>query len=134
VRDNVLVGPEDFTQFSMTVPSDPRLPGGGGYTVSGLYNIRQEKFGQEQFLHTLSDKYGKQIEHWDGFDIGVNMRLENGLVLQGGVGTGKTTADNCDIVDKIPEALLATAATRSSPPPARTSGCQPSSAIRSLHS
>ena len=29
----------DFTQFSVTAPSDPRLPGGGGYVISNLYNI-----------------------------------------------------------------------------------------------
>ena len=107
VRDNVLLGPDDFTEFSLTVPGDPRLPDGGGYTVSGLYNVRPEKFGQEQFLHTLSDNYGKQIEHWNGFDIGVNARLQNGLVVQGGIGSGKTTADNCEIVAKLPEMNLA---------------------------
>jgi hypothetical protein len=107
VRDNVLLGPEDFTGFAMTVPGDSRLPDSGAYTVSGLYNVKPEKFGQEQFLHTLSDKYGTQIEHWNGYDIGVNARLQNGLVVQGGIGSGKTTADNCEIVAKLPEMNLA---------------------------
>ena len=63
------------------------------------------KFGQVQNLNTLSDNYGKQIDHWNGFDISVNARLQNGLMLQGGVGTGKQIEDNCEIVAKLPEML-----------------------------
>ena len=63
------------------------------------------KFGQVQNYNTLSDKYGKQIDHWNGFDISVNARLQNGLTLQGGVGTGKQIEDNCEVVAKLPEML-----------------------------
>ena len=63
------------------------------------------KFGQVQNLNTLSDKYGKQIDHWNGFDVSINARLQNGLVLQGGIGTGKQVEDNCEIVAKLPEML-----------------------------
>ena len=61
------------------------------------------KFGQVHNLNTLSDKYGKQIENWNGVDVTVNARLQNGLTLQGGVSTGKTMEDNCEIVAKLPE-------------------------------
>ena len=33
VTDNLNVGPDDLTPYFLTVPSDPRLPGGGGYQV-----------------------------------------------------------------------------------------------------
>ena len=49
--------------------------------------------------------YGKQLAHWDGVDLNVDARLRNGLFLQGGVSTGKTMTDNCDIVDDAPEIL-----------------------------
>jgi hypothetical protein len=63
-----------------------------------------------QNLNTLSDKYGKEIDHWNGFDIGINARLENGLVLQGGVSSGKQVEDNCEVVAKLPEMNNLTAA------------------------
>jgi hypothetical protein len=104
VTDNLLVGPADFTQFSMTVPTDPNLST-SGQTLGGFYNVVPTKFGQVQNLNTLSDKYGKQIDHWDGFDISVNARLRNGLVVQGGMGTGRQVEDNCEIVAQLPEML-----------------------------
>jgi hypothetical protein len=109
VTDNLLVGPEDFTQFNLTVPTDTRLST-SGQTLTGLYNVVPTKFGQVQNLNTLSDKYGKQIDHWNGFDISVNARLQNGLTLQGGMGTGKQIEDNCEIVAQLPEMLNLTGA------------------------
>ena len=35
----MLVGPEDFTEFNMVAPTDPRLPNGGGYTLTGFYDV-----------------------------------------------------------------------------------------------
>jgi len=105
VTDNLALGPEDFTPFSLTVPADPRLPGNGGYSVTGLYNVKPEKFGLQQNFNTLSDKYGKQIEHWDGVDVNVTTRLQNGLMFQGGISSGRTLEDNCEIVAKLPEML-----------------------------
>ena len=45
VTDNLLLAPEDFTKFSMTVPTDPRLST-SGQTLTGLYNVVPTKFGQ----------------------------------------------------------------------------------------
>jgi hypothetical protein len=64
------------------------------------------KFGQVQNLNTLSDKCGKQIDHWNGFDISINARFQNGLILQGCLGTGKQVEDNCAVVAKLPEMLI----------------------------
>jgi hypothetical protein len=109
VTDNTLVGPADYDTFSLTVPVDSRLPNGGGYTVSGLYDLKPEAFGRVDNYNTLSDKYGKQTEHWNGVDIGVNARLENGLTLRGGLATGRRTQDNCEVVAALPEMLFGSA-------------------------
>jgi carboxypeptidase family protein len=107
VTDNRALTPADFDQFSITAPSDPRLPGGGGYTVSGLYNVNPARFSvpADNFI-AFADEYGKQLRRWDGFDITVNARPRNGLMVQAGTSTGRTTTDNCEIVDDLPELLL----------------------------
>jgi hypothetical protein len=101
VTDNLTVGPADYDPFSITAPRDPRLPGGGGYTIGGLYDLKPLKFGlpANNFV-TLSDKYGKQISHWNGFDVTGNARLP-GLLFGGGISTGRTLTDNCEVVVKL---------------------------------
>ncbi|NOT45952.1 MAG: TonB-dependent receptor [Acidobacteria bacterium] len=109
VTDNLAVTAADFTQYSMTAPSDPRLPGGGGYTVSGLYDVIPSKFGQIQNYNTLSSKIGDQTETWNGMDFAVNARLQNGLTLQGGYSFGRVSENDCEIVAQLPEMLTLTA-------------------------
>jgi hypothetical protein len=104
--DNRALGPADFDPFSITAPADSRLPGGGGYTIGGLYNVRPDRFSvPADNLVTFASQYGTQIEHWNGVDVAVNARLREGLLLQGGFSTGRTSTDNCDIVKKLPEII-----------------------------
>jgi hypothetical protein len=104
VNDNRAVGPEDFEEFRITAPVDPRLPGGGGYAVSGLYDIRPAKFGvaSDDYL-TFADNYGKQTRHWNGFDVTISARPRGGLMFQGGTSTGRQSSDNCEVLAKLPE-------------------------------
>ena len=107
VTDDRAVGPEDFDTFSITAPSDPRLPGGGGYTVSGLYDLKPTAFGRSSDLFiTYADKYGKQIHHVTGFDLTFNMRPRAGLLFQGGPNWERRTLDNCEVAAKLPEILF----------------------------
>ncbi len=39
------------------------------------------------------------IDHWFGFDIGLNARLPRGIIFQGGLSTGHQTTDFCDVED-----------------------------------
>jgi len=109
VTDNRAVNASDFDRFSITAPVDPRLPGGGGYTVSGLYDLKPTSFGRpaDNFV-TRSSKYGKQVERWQGVDVNLSMRPQAGVRLQGGVSTGSTLIDICAVAEKVPEMLLAT--------------------------
>ena len=102
LTDNLTLSPADYDEFSFTAPSDSRLPDGGGYRITGVYDLNPTKFGlPANNLRTYSDKYGTQTEHWNGFDISSSARLQNGVLFQGGISTGKTTTDSCDVVTKV---------------------------------
>jgi len=106
VTDNLAVAPSDYTAFSIPVPADPRLPGGGGTVLSGLYDVNPDKFGLSNNLVTAASNDGTQTEHWNGVDFTVDARLRNSLTVQGGFSTGRTVTDNCEIAARVPEALF----------------------------
>jgi len=125
VTDNRSVDASEYQQYSLTAPtaSDPGvlcgqftsptcskaalLPGGGGYPVTGLFMISQAGFAKvPNNFTTFSDNYGNQIDHWNGFDLGVNLRLHNSLIFQGGMSTGHQLLDNCEVASKVPESLF----------------------------
>jgi hypothetical protein len=106
VTDNEALGPGDFTQYSVFVPNDPRLPN-AGQTIGGLYD--QNAIVVNRNVVKDASEFGKQLQHWDGVDITIDARLRNGLLFQGGVSTGKTMTDMCDVVDQVPESLFGVA-------------------------
>jgi len=104
VQDNLATTAADYTRFSATAPVDPRLPGGGGYVVDGLYDLNPDKRGQVNNYVTAADRYGRQIEHWNGVDAGVDVRAQR-VLLRGGISTGRTSTDVCGVASKLPEIL-----------------------------
>jgi hypothetical protein len=107
VTDDLNLSPADLDAFDITAPTNSQMPGGGGYTIAGFYDRKESAFGRPTRNTTvLSDTYGRQIEHWNGFDATVQARLQAGVLVQGGISSGKTTTDNCEIVAKLPEMLL----------------------------
>jgi hypothetical protein len=103
VVDNRATSLEDYTPFSIQAPIDPRLPGGGGYTVSGLYNLVPSKVGLVDELAQSYKNFGDQKENWQGFEVSAVARLEWGLTVQGGTGTGRKFADGCAVRARLPE-------------------------------
>lgn len=103
VIDNQAVTAADFDTFHIIAPSDPRLPNGGGYTISGLYNVVPTKSGQTQSFTTWSDNFGGQTSMYNGVLLNVSARMLNGLTIQGGVNHGKTVTDTCDLRAQLPE-------------------------------
>jgi hypothetical protein len=102
VTDNLVVGPGDFSSYCLQAPSNPLLPGGGGYQVCGLEDVNPAKFGQVQNLITLARNYGSQSEVYNGVDLTLNARLgKRAAQIIGGMSIGRTETNNCDVVGKV---------------------------------
>jgi len=103
VTDNLAVTPADFDSYCITAPSDPRLPGGGGYAVCGLADVSPAKFGQVNNLVAPAANYGTQTQASNFFNVTLNARPGRGVQLGGGVDTGRTVTDTCFVVDSPQE-------------------------------
>jgi hypothetical protein len=103
VVDNRATAATDYTPYSINAPSDPRLPNGGGYRIDGLYNLVPTKVGQVDELAQSYKNFGDQVENWQGIDVSVVARLQNGLTVQAGTSTGRRLADGCGVRANLPE-------------------------------
>jgi hypothetical protein len=107
VVDNRALAASDFSTFAVTAPIDARLPDGGGYAISGFRDRNPDTLTlpADNYVRPASD-YGDQVQVWNGVDLSLNVRLASGLRINGGMSTGRTETDNCDILDQVPEAGL----------------------------
>ena len=111
VADNLALQPSDLTPFSITAPRDPRLPGGGGYVVPGLYDVVPAKAGEVDNMIADSSGYGRWNQYFNGIDVTISMRSVRGLTVAGGTSTGQMVADNCEVRTNLPELSTATTGT-----------------------
>src|SRR5262249_16887813 len=102
----LLVTPADYSSFTLTAPADSRLPSGGNYPIAGLFDLNPAKVGQVSTYQTFAKNFGTQTEHWNGVDFSVNARPRARGVLQGGIRTGRTTTDSCEIRAALPETAV----------------------------
>ena len=114
VMDNEAYGPNDFTEFSATAPTNARLPQ-SGQVIGGFLDPIEVRAPQNVIKD--ASQFGKQKGHWNGFDLSLDARLRSNLYIQGGAGVGRSMSNICDIADDVPEVLLA--------PPALGAGIQP---------
>jgi carboxypeptidase family protein len=110
VADNRAVVAADFTPFTLIAPADPRLPGGGGYVIDGLYDVVPGKAGQVDNLITEAGNYGKWLQYFNGLDAGIDVRSQS-ITVSAGVSAGQTVTDNCDVRAHLPELSTATTGT-----------------------
>jgi hypothetical protein len=104
VIDNRNRSASDHTTFGVTIPTDSRLPGGGGGVLQGLYNVTSDAATRlTDNYQTLSSNYGDWSQVANSLYLNVSARPRNGLFLQGGFNTGKQDNDYCDVRNAIPE-------------------------------
>jgi hypothetical protein len=101
VWDDRSAGPADFDLAHVTVPTDSNLPGGGGYTVS-VYDLKSNR-PLSNINYLAPD--GVKSETWQGLDVMGNVRLQNGVILQGGISGGYRVRDDCELARTNPEIL-----------------------------
>jgi hypothetical protein len=107
VTNNLAVTPGDYSPFCVTAPGDARLPGGGGYQVCNLYDVAPSQLGRVTNLITPASDFGDVRLENDFFNVSINTRLGGGVQLGGGVDTGRTKYQNCNIVSNPQEGSYA---------------------------
>jgi hypothetical protein len=125
VVDNRVLQPSDLTPFSILAPVDPRLPAGGGYVVSGLYDVVPEKSGAVDNLVIDSSSYGRWYQYFNALDVTFRMRSLKGMTIAAGTSTGQTVADNCGVRASLPELATTTTGTSAFGPGLATSAVTP---------
>lgn len=102
VTDNLLTDNDSYDgPFCITAPSDPNLPGGGGYQVCGLYDIKPTARGRVQNVRKLAKEYGGISNVFTGFDVTLNARFRRGSFIQGGINAQRRVFNTCktDAID-----------------------------------
>ena len=97
VTHNRALTAEDFDAVTLTAPSDPRLPNGGGYPVTFLTRNTRQALGVTDSYYTTTKDFGDETHYWHGVDVAVNARTTFGLLLQGGTSTGRGVNDECEV-------------------------------------
>jgi hypothetical protein len=89
----------DYVNYVITVPTDSRLPGGGGYTLNPY--IANTTAAARNFL-TQESTYGdggeERNSYYDGVNFNVNARMRSGLFVSLGTQTGRRVDDRCHVV------------------------------------
>jgi hypothetical protein len=89
-----------YDYFCMPAPVDPNLPGGGGYQVCGVPDLKPAVFAlglPADNLIRFSDDFGGETNLYQGFDINLESRFSNGGFVRGGIGATSRTFDNCNL-------------------------------------
>lgn len=111
--DDLRFDENSYDTFCINAPVDPRLPGGGGYPVCGIKDLKPSVFAQglpQQQLIRFSSDFGGETSIYEGFDLNLEARFPNGAFLKGGIAATSRTADNCNLLKAGLDAVQAAAA------------------------
>ena len=124
VTDNTTGSVADYTPFSVTpglIPTSPPSAGGeslpSDINTTTFYNINpgvvvNNLTGLSKTMFPDSNVY----DRWFGYDVGLNARLPQGIIFQGGLSTGHQTTDFCDVQDPAKAGNSALVEMLASPP------------------
>jgi hypothetical protein len=90
-----------YETYTLTAPSDPRLPNGGGYPITVYTPTAAANAVASKTYFTSESDYGpERTSYWHGVDVTVNARLRGGLILSGGPQIGRSVVDTCATATK----------------------------------
>jgi Carboxypeptidase regulatory-like domain len=110
--DDLRFDANSYDSFCMNAPVDPALPGGGGYQVCGIQDLKPAVFAQSlpaDNVIRFSDDFGGETNLYQGFDVNIEGRFRNGAFLKAGVGATSRTFDNCNLLAAGLDATVAAA-------------------------
>ncbi len=100
--ENRLVTGADFDEYCITAPVDSRLGDISGRQVCGLYDVKPSKFGQVDDFQTLAGD--RMVQVFNGVDVNMSGRFDNGAAINGGIAFGNNETDTCGIAVDSPQA------------------------------
>jgi hypothetical protein len=102
VTDNTVRDPSQYDKWTITAPTDSRLPGGGGYPIA-VYTptAAAAALAARNYITFESDFGAERDSYYDGVDLTLNGRLRQGLTFQIGTQTGRSVLDTCAIDTKV---------------------------------
>ena len=105
---NEALGQDGYDEYMLTVPTHEGLPGGGGYQIGPLLDPKPEAIAGGFPINnyqTFANEFGDSFQHWNGVDVNLNARMDNGLLLAGGFSTGRSSMNDCDVVNNTGPAV-----------------------------
>ena len=82
----------DYHFYSFVAPKDPRLPGGGGYRITGLSTTNNPQATTGPQVQTFMEE---RRSTWHGIDTNFVWRGPGGLRLNGGTSSGYSKLNTC---------------------------------------
>ncbi len=124
--DDLRYDASSYDSFCITAPSDPDLPGGGGYQVCGVQDLKPSVFAQNLPANSLirfSDDFGGETNRYQGFDVNIDGRFRNGAFLKAGIGATARLFDNCNLLAAGLDAVVTAASQGTETYPDGSSSC-----------
>ena len=124
--DDLRYDENSYDSFCITAPSDPDLPGGGGYQVCGVKDLKPAVFALGLPANSkirFSDDLGGETNLYQGFDVNLEARFKRGAFLKGGITAGARTFDNCNLLKAGLDAVVGATAQGTEVYADGTTGC-----------
>jgi hypothetical protein len=101
---NQLVTASDYDKWTLPIPNNDKLPGGGGGTAEYVsINPTASARGQRSYQTKETEFADARTAYWHGVDFNVTARVAGSVNLQAGTSTGRGVRNTCDLWAARPE-------------------------------